>query len=132
MLKTTSLVAAVLISLMTATAGAAPAPAPDSELPGLPDFVGCGKLPAGKAVLKLNLRPRSALGDLINYMTSVSCKPFAPAADVDLTRTVALAGSRTLTPEHLYRLFLAELASAGLTVRPTGKLLEIVARAAGR
>jgi hypothetical protein len=126
--KTTSFVAAALISMTATIAGAAPVAAPRPELPGFKDFLGCGKLPADKKSVKLNLKPRSNLVDLITFMTALSCKPFAPAANLELKRPVGFSGSQTFFPEEIYRLFITELASADLTVRPTEKAIEIVAR----
>ena len=126
MKKTTSILAAVLVSMMAATSGAEPAQR--AELPGLQDFLGCGKLPAGKDAVKLNLLPQSKLADIMSFMTSISCKPFVAAAGVDLERTVDLSGTRKLTREQLYRLFITALASLDLTVRPAGKTLELVPR----
>jgi hypothetical protein len=126
MKQTTSILAAVLVSVMAATSGAEPAQR--AELPGLQNFLGCGKVPAGKDVVKLNLLPQSRLADIMSFMTSISCKPFVAAAGVDLKRTLDLSGTRKLTTEQLYRLFITALASLDLTVRPTGKALEIAPR----
>jgi hypothetical protein len=126
MKKTSSILAGVLISVAAATSGAEPAQR--AELPGVQDFLGCGKVPAGKDSVKLNLLPRTQLADLITYMTSRSCKPFLAAGGVDVKRTVDLPGVRKLSAEQLYRLFVAALGSLDLTVRPTDKALEIVPR----
>ena len=120
---------AVLFSLVALTGHAAP-PA-RADLPGLQDFLGCGKVPADKPAVKLNLLPQTRLADLIGFMSTISCTPFMAASGVDTGRTIAMAFSGVVTTEELYRRFIAALAALDLTVRPNGKVLQIVTRGAG-
>src|SRR3954471_20047654 len=101
--KATALLGAGLLCLIGTAAYASP-PARAAETQGL---AGCRKVPEGKPILKMNLRPESKLPDLIAFVSTISCTPFlVPAGvDVDKTFTLAEADGRLMSAEQVYGLF---------------------------
>ena len=92
-----------------------------------PDFNSCKKFPAGKRVVKLNLKPDTELGDLISWISSITCKQFLlPGTIPSNSKKVTIVAPELITPEEAYRLFLGALDSVGLTVQPSGKVLRII------
>jgi general secretion pathway protein D len=115
-----------------APAGAAPAAPGGSstgmvEYPGEKEFNSCKKLPAGKAILKLNMKPDTEIGDLIGWLSSITCTPFLIPSTVGIAgKKVTVIAPQAMTPGEAYRLFYAALESVGLTVEPSGRFLRIV------
>jgi hypothetical protein len=93
------------------------APAGDDH-PGAKEFKACKKLPAGKRVLKLNLKPDSEVKDLVGWMSTISCAPFVFAATDLQGKKVTVLSPQLLTPEEAYQLFIGALASVDLTIEP--------------
>ncbi|HSY38783.1 MAG TPA: type II secretion system secretin GspD, partial [Polyangia bacterium] len=90
-------------------------------------FNSCQALPAGKRVVKLNLKPDTELGDLIAWISSITCKQFLlPGTIPSNSKKVTIVAPELITPEEAYRLFLGALDSVGLTVQPSGKVLRII------
>jgi general secretion pathway protein D len=107
-------------------AGAAKAGVPGVvELPGEKEFNSCKKLPPGKRIVKLNLKPDSELIDLIGWISSITCSQFLVTLPLQGKKVTVIA-PQLITPEEAYRLFYAALESVGLTVEPSGKFLRIV------
>jgi general secretion pathway protein D len=115
---------------------AAPAPAPAAgpakpgtpgvvELPGEKEFNSCKKLPPGKRIVKLNLKPETDVIDLIGWISSITCSQFLVSIPLQGKKVTVIA-PQLITPEEAYRLFYAALESVGLTVEPSGKFLRIV------
>ena len=115
---------------------AAPAPAPAAgaakpgapgvvELPGEKEFNSCKKLPPGKRIVKLNLKPETDVIDLIGWISSITCSQFLVSISLQGKKVTVIA-PQLITPEEAYRLFYAALESVGLTVEPSGKFLRIV------
>jgi general secretion pathway protein D len=112
----------------------APTPAPaatpvtgTAELVGEKEFNSCRKFPANKRIVKLNLKPDTELGDLIAWISSITCKQFLlPGTIPANSKKVTVVAPQLITPEEAYRLFLAALDSVGLTVEPNGKFLRII------
>jgi len=115
---------------------AAPAPAPAAgaakpgapgvvELPGEKEFNSCRKLPPGKRIVKLNLKPETEVIDLIGWISSITCSQFLVSIPLQGKKVTVIA-PELITPEEAYRLFFAALESLGLTVEPSGKFLRIV------
>jgi general secretion pathway protein D len=114
----------------------APAPAPSpsnpivtgtAEAPGEKEFNSCKKFPSGKRVVKLNMKPDTELGDLLSWISSITCKQFLlPGTIPANSKKVTIIAPQLITPEEAYRLFLASLDSVGLTVEPSGKFLRII------
>jgi general secretion pathway protein D len=123
-------------SLAPAPPPAAPAPAPAAgpakpgapgvvELPGEKEFNSCKKLPPGKRIVKLNLKPETDVIDLIGWISSITCSQFLVSIPLQGKKVTVIA-PQLITPEEAYRLFYAALESVGLTVEPSGKFLRIV------
>jgi general secretion pathway protein D len=120
----------------------APAPAPVAgaakpattgivELPGETEFNSCKKLPPGKRIVKLNLKPETDVIDLIGWISSITCSQFLVSIPLHGKKVTVIA-PQLITPEEAYRLFFAALESVGLTVEPSGKFLRIVESARAR
>ncbi|HVR01329.1 MAG TPA: secretin N-terminal domain-containing protein, partial [Polyangia bacterium] len=115
---------------------ATPTPAPTTTTPvvtgtaevvGEKEFNSCRKFPAGKRVVKLNMKPDTELGDLIAWISSITCRQFLlPGTIPANSKKVTIVAPQLITPEEAYRLFLAALDSVGLTVEPSGKFLRII------
>ena len=103
---------------------AAPPRAADGARPGR--GTGCAKLPAGKRVVKLNLKPETEIADLVGWISSITCKQFVlpdvPAAHAKVT----IVAPSLITAGEAYHLFLNALDSVGLTVYPAGSFSRIV------
>jgi len=98
-----------------------------TQLIGEKDFNTCKKFPPGKRIVKLNLKPDTELGDLIAWISSITCKQFLlPGTIPANSKKVTVVAPELITPEEAYRLFLGALDSAGLTVEQSGKFLRIV------
>ena len=98
-----------------------------TQLIGEKDFNTCKKFPSGKRIVKLNLKPDTELGDLIAWISSITCKQFLlPGTIPANSKKVTVVAPELITPEEAYRLFLGALDSAGLTVEQSGKFLRIV------
>jgi len=116
-----------IATLLLSFALASPAPMalgasePTPKAPGA-----CRKLPAGKRIVKLNLKPNTDLNDLIAWISSVTCKQFVLASGAAAGKTVTIYSPQLITPEEAYRLFLDALDSMGLTVYPSGRFLRVI------
>jgi hypothetical protein len=125
------LAAVALVLAFGATAGvpsrarAAAGPrAADGARPGTGSA--CTRLPAGKRVVKLNLKPDTEIADLVAWISSITCKQFV-LPDVPASHAkVTIVAPSLITSGEAYRLFLDALDSVGLTVYPAGPFLRIV------
>jgi general secretion pathway protein D len=128
--RITGSAAALAVLLAAATASGAVVTGPEGKpikLIGEKDFNTCKKLSPGKASVKLNLKPDTELGDLIAWISSITCKQFLlPGTIPANSKKVTVVAPELITPEEAYRLFLGALDSAGLTVEQSGKFLRIV------
>jgi general secretion pathway protein D len=98
-----------------------------NALAGEKEFNSCKKFPAGKRIVKLNLKPDTELGDLISWISSITCRQFLlPGTIPANSKKVTVVAPELITPEEAYRLFLGALDSVGLTVAPSGKFLRII------
>jgi general secretion pathway protein D len=111
----------------TAPAGGATPVTGSTQLIGEKDFNTCKKFPPGKRIVKLNLKPDTELGDLIAWISSITCKQFLlPGTIPANSKKVTVVAPELITPEEAYRLFLGALDSSGLTVEHSGKFERIV------
>jgi general secretion pathway protein D len=101
------------------------------ELPGEKEFNSCKKLPPGKRIVKLNLKPETDVIDLIGWISSITCSQFLVSVPLQ-GKKVTIIAPQLITPEEAYRLFFAALESVGLTIEPSGKFLRIVETARAR
>jgi general secretion pathway protein D len=98
-----------------------------ADMPGEREFNSCRKFPANKRIVKLNMKPETELGDLISWISSITCRQFLlPGTIPANSKKVTIIAPQLITPEEAYRLFLAALDSVGLTVEPSGKFLRII------
>jgi general secretion pathway protein D len=98
-----------------------------NQLIGDKDFNTCKKFPSGKRIVKLNLKPDTELGDLIAWISSITCRQFLlPGTIPANSKKVTVVAPELITPEEAYKLFLGALDSAGLTVEHFGKFERIV------
>jgi general secretion pathway protein D len=114
-----------------AAAPAAPGAPGTAELPGEKEFNSCKKLPPGKRIVKLNLKPETEVLDLIGWISSITCSQFLITSNLQ-GKKVTIIAPQLITPEEAYRLFYAALESVGFTVEPSGKFLRIVEAARAR
>jgi general secretion pathway protein D len=111
----------------TPTTPGGPGVSGTNQLIGDKDFNTCKKFPAGKRIVKLNMKPDTELGDLIAWISSITCKQFLlPGTIPANSKKVTVVAPELITPEEAYRLFLGALDSAGLTIEHTGKFERIV------
>jgi general secretion pathway protein D len=87
----------------------------------------CRKLPTGKRIVKLNLKPDTSLPDLVAWISAITCKDFllSGGGAIDNAK-VTIVAPELLSTDDAYRLFLDALDSVGLTVYPAGRFLRIV------
>jgi general secretion pathway protein D len=123
-------VAAPVVAAPVASTATTPAPHAARRRDGLDAASApgaCRKFPAGKRIVKLNLKPDTELADLIAWISSITCKQFIlPGTINSSSKKVTIFAPQPLTPEEAYRLFLDALDSVGLTVQPTGRFLQII------
>ena len=98
-----------------------------NQLIGDKDFNSCKKFPSGKRIVKLNLKPDTELGDLIGWISSITCKQFVmPGSIAGGGKKITIVAPGLMTRDEAYRAFLNALESIGLTVVRTGKFLTII------
>ncbi|MCA9667226.1 MAG: hypothetical protein KC503_16620, partial [Myxococcales bacterium] len=102
---------------------AAKASEPDA-LPGERAFNSCVKVPSGRRV-KVTLRPQSSLGDLVGWISAMTCKRFIVPQSLAAQRVTLLAPT-AIGAREAYRAFVSALSVIGLTVVASGRLLKVV------
>jgi general secretion pathway protein D len=91
------------------------------------EFNSCHKFPPNRRIVKLNMKPETELGDLLSWISSITCKQFLlPGTIPGNSKKVTIIAPQLITPEEAYRLFLAALDSVGLTVQESGKFYRII------
>lgn len=120
-MKVAALLAILLVSTPAAAAPATPA-APTKEAAGNT----CRQLPAGRRIVKLNLKPNTDLGDLISWISSITCKQFVLGNIPVSSKTVTIISPQLITTEEAYGLFLTALDSVGLTVYSAHGYMRII------
>jgi general secretion pathway protein D len=86
----------------------------------------CSRLPEGKRIVKLNLKPETEVADLVAWISAITCKQFVLPDLPSSHAKVTIVSPSLITPREAYRLFLEALDSVGLTVVPTGSFLRII------
>jgi type II secretory pathway component GspD/PulD (secretin) len=87
----------------------------------------CRKLPPGKRLVKLTLKPETDIGDLISWISSVTCAQFVVPGSIDVrSKKVTIIAPTPITAAEAYQLFLDALDSVDLTVVRTGRFLRVV------
>jgi general secretion pathway protein D len=92
----------------------------------------CRKLPAGKRIVRLNLKPETNVADLVAWISAITCKQFLVPGELGTGKTVTVFSPQLLTREEAYRLFLDALDSVGLTVYPSGPFLRVIEAGAAK
>lgn len=91
------------------------------------DFDACRRLPSGKRVVQVTLKPETDVGHLVVWISSITCKAFVWSDAIGASRRRITFVSPTLvTPEQAFRLFLDALNSVGLTVEPSGTFFQLI------
>jgi general secretion pathway protein D len=87
----------------------------------------CKKLPPDRRIVRLTLKPETDLGDLIAWISSITCRQFVlPGSIPSSSKKVTIVAPQLITPEEAYRLFLSALDSVGLTVASNGPFLQVI------
>jgi len=112
-----------------------PPPPPPPPSPGaskeamsaLSEFNTCHKIPSGKRVVKMNLRPDAELADLIAWISSITCKPFVLPGHLSAQgKKLTIVAPNLMTREEAYAAFLNTLDSMGLTIERGSGYLRII------
>ncbi len=112
----------------TTTAAATRTPA-DPALPAFTDadFNACHKVPNGKPLIPVDLKPDTDVDHLIVWLSSVTCKAFVySSALTEHNRNVTFIVPAQVTPAEAFRLVLNALNSVGLTLQPVGGYYQII------
>jgi hypothetical protein len=105
-----------------------PAPVtPPAALAALGEFNTCKKIPPGKKVVKLNLKPDAELADLIAWISTITCKSFVlPGHLTAQGKKITIVAPNIMTREEAFAAFLNALDSIGLTVERASGYLRII------
>jgi hypothetical protein len=105
-----------------------PGPAPDSwsSSAALSEFNTCRKVPPGKKVVKMNLKPDAELPDLVAWISSITCKSFVLPGGIGSGKKITIVAPSVMTREEAYASFLNALDSIGLTVEKSSGYLRII------
>jgi general secretion pathway protein D len=91
------------------------------------DFNTCRKVPAGKPLVKLTLKPETTVDDLVVWISSITCRQFVWSEAVAArNKKVTIVAPMPMTTRQAFDLFLNALDSIGLTVEPAGSFWRIV------
>ena len=90
------------------------------------EFGACFKLPVGQRNIRLELRPDTPVPDLVGWISSITCKWFLMSPQELSKRKITILVPGLLTVGESYSLFVAALASAGLTLEEAGKFQRVV------
>jgi general secretion pathway protein D len=106
-------------------------PPPAESVPGEDDALYSCKQRSGQVVV--TFKTDAEIKDLITWVMGFTCKAFLLDPRVVATgRKISILAPNPMTAADAYRVFLAALATAGLTVVPRGNTLRVVEAAAAR
>ena len=91
------------------------------EIPGEKEFNSCKKLPPGKRIVRLNLKPDTEVMDLIGWISSITCAQFIVSVPVQ-GKKLTIISPQLITPEEAYRLFFSALDSRRAHRRADGQV----------
>lgn len=120
-MRSTAIILATAFAAALAPAASAADPRPPAEQTGAKETKPCKKLPAGKRILKLNLKPDSEVSDVVAWMSAISCKAFLFTPSDLQGKRVTVMAPQLMTLEEAYRLFTETLTSVGLKVEPLSR-----------
>jgi type II secretory pathway component GspD/PulD (secretin) len=115
-----------------ATAPPVPATPPAAATPAAPPvtdlgFNTCQKIPRGKRVVKMNLKPDIELTELIAWISSITCKSFVlPGHLSGGGKKVTIVSQGPMTKDEAFAAFLTALDTLGLTVERGQGYLRII------
>jgi len=90
-------------------------------------FNTCRKIPAGKRIVKVTLKPDIELPELVAWISSITCKSFVIPGHLSAGgKKMTLVTRETMTPKEAYTAFLSALDSVGLTVEHGPGYLKII------
>jgi hypothetical protein len=111
----------------------APAPSAPSgpsepvHLPKVLPSSDCRRPPPRRHLVRLALKPEAELGDVLAWVSSVTCKQFLlPGTIPANSKKVTITAPRLMTVAEAYQLFLSALDLVGLTVESDGRFLRII------
>jgi hypothetical protein len=91
------------------------------------EVAGCRRLPAHRAIVKLNLKPETNIVDLVAWISSITCRQFLlPGSILAADKKVTVYAPQLITPDSAYGLFLSALDSVRLTVQKSGRFYRII------
>ena len=115
---------------------APPVVAPPMTMPSTPSssqpvtdlgFNTCQKIPRGKRVIRLNLKPDVELPELIAWISSVTCKSFVLPGHLSAGgKKITIVTQGALTRDEAYAAFLTAIDSIGLTVERHPSYFKII------
>jgi hypothetical protein len=108
---------------------APPAPAASSTSLPITDmgFNTCRKIPGGKRVVKVNLKPDVELPELVAWISSITCKSFVVPGHLSAGgKKITFVTQGAMTPKEAYAAFLMALDSIGLTVEQGPGYLKVI------
>jgi hypothetical protein len=98
-------------------------PSPPTDVP----FNVCNKVPAGKRVIKMRLKPDVELPELVAWISSITCKRFVIPGHISSGgKKLTVVAPGLLTPDEAYGAFLNGLELIGLTVEGSAGFLRII------
>lgn len=103
---------------------------PQEGLPGEYEFNECTKIPAGKKI-RITLKPDADLNDLIEWISSMTCKKFIIGSQVR-SQKVTIISPEPVTAAEAYHAFISALEVMGLTIEPSGAYLKIIEAQQGK
>jgi len=90
-------------------------------------FNTCQKIPRGKRVVKLNLKPEVELPELVAWISSVTCKSFVLPGHLSAGgKKITFVTQGAMTRDEAYAVFLSAIDSIGLTVERRAGYLMII------
>jgi hypothetical protein len=99
------------------------APSPPSDVP----FNTCQKIPAGKRIVKMNLKPDSELPTVVAWISSITCKPFVLPSHLSSSgKKITVVAPNLMTRDEAYASFLNALDAIGLAVERSGGILKVI------
>jgi hypothetical protein len=117
----------IVLALVCLGLAAAASDVPARAARGANPPAACRRLPPGRRIVKLNLRPETEVRDLVAWIAAITCKSFIVPAGTPIDgKKVTIVSPALITPEEAYRLFVDALDSVGLAVYPTGPFLRII------
>jgi GspD-like, N0 domain len=116
MTQTIKTIAGLALAMLSTVASSAAPKEPQS----------CKPLPLDKRAVRFNLEPDTKLGDLIAWISEITCKQFLLPHTISPDWKVTVIAPALITPAEAYRLLLGALDSQGLTIEHTSKFERIV------